>query len=98
MSSSPSRDPLSGRIRQNNKFVGSICLPEEELAKFVEQFNRCYGPLQMRIDVPLVGQLSPQAVFPVGATRPAATELTPSIVKVVEPPEAPFDPMDPEVE
>jgi len=71
MSSSLSREPLTGIIRQDANVVGAICLPDEELQDFIEQFNHCYGSIGMRIDVPpgaapiLTG---PSRVLPVGAT------------------------------
>jgi hypothetical protein len=71
MSSSPNREPLTGIIRQDAKVVGAICLPEEELQDFIEQFNHCYGPLRMRVEM-LPGTLRPfrvpTCIAPVGAT------------------------------
>ncbi len=69
MSSSPGREPLSGTIRQDAKIVGAICLPEEDVQDFIEQFNHCYGPIGMRIDAPLhLSPLpSPGILLPVGA-------------------------------
>ncbi len=71
MSSSPSREPLTGIIRQDAKVVGAICLPDEELQDFIEQFNHCYGPLGMRIEM-LPGSQRPLKIpayiAPVGAT------------------------------
>ncbi len=52
MSSSPSREPLTGIIRQDAIVVGAVCLPDEELQDFIEQFNHCYGSIGMRIEVP----------------------------------------------
>jgi hypothetical protein len=51
--SSPAREPLTGIIRQDRKIVGGICLPEENLGDFIDQFNHCYGPLKMRIEMPV---------------------------------------------
>lgn len=71
MSSSPPREPLTGLIRQDAKVVGSICLPEEELQDFIEQFNHCYGPLGMCIEMlpgaPRPFRVAP-LIAPVGAT------------------------------
>ena len=71
MSSSFNREPLSGVIRQDAVVVGAVCLPDEKLQEFVEQFNHCYGSLGMRIEVPpgVVPTLaSPNRILPVGAT------------------------------
>ncbi len=43
MSSSYEREPLTGLIRQDNRIVGSICLPEEDPQEFIDDFNNCYG-------------------------------------------------------
>ncbi len=70
MSSSPNRAPLPGVIRQNEKVVGAVCLPEKDLLEFIEEFNNCYGPLSMHIDAPAFQATDRQvAVFPVGAHR-----------------------------
>jgi hypothetical protein len=69
MSSSISREPLAGTIRQNQRIVGAICLPEEDLQEFIEQFNNCYGPMQLHIDPPAFMPLTSPALFPVGATH-----------------------------
>ena len=68
MSSSLWREPPSGTIRQGAKVVGAICLPEEHIQEFIEQFNRCYGPLSMHIEPPRALPLRP-IVYPVGAER-----------------------------
>ncbi len=71
MSSSLSREPLTGIIRQDANVVGAICLPDEELQDFIEQFNHCYGSIGMRIEVPPGAApilTSPSRVLPVGAT------------------------------
>jgi len=68
MSSSASREPLSGLIRQNEKVVGAVALPEEDLNEFIEQFNTCYGPLRMQIETPR--EFSKTAAVPIGANRP----------------------------
>lgn len=67
MSSSPGREPLSGTIRQDAKIVGAICLPEEDVQVFIEQFNHCYGPLGMRIEPPKDLPTPPGVLLPVGA-------------------------------
>ncbi len=77
MSSSPSRDPLSGVIRQNKKIVGAICLPEEDLRAFIDQFNHCYGPLRMHIDPPDYVTVAESLLFPVGAHRRTPLEPAP---------------------
>jgi hypothetical protein len=66
MSSSSNRDPLSGIIRQDSKVVGSICLPEEDLLDFINQFNHCYGPLRLHIDAPKT-EVPNHLLLPVGA-------------------------------
>ena len=68
MSSSPSREPLSGVIRQDAKVIGAICLPEEDPQDFIEQFNHCYGPMHMKIEPPVQLPLRAKALLPVGAT------------------------------
>ena len=71
MSSSSSREPLTGIIRQDANVVGAVCLPDEELQEFIEQFNHCYGSIGMRIEVPPGSSLrltGPCSVLPVGAT------------------------------
>ncbi len=67
MSSSPSREPLSGLIRRDAKVVGAICLPEEDLLEFIQQFNHCYGPLRLHIDAPRVERPLAGPIAPVGA-------------------------------
>jgi hypothetical protein len=67
MSSSPSRDPLSGQIRQDARIVGSICLPEENVLEFIDQFNHCYGPLRLHIEPPKLEPLPSHLLLPVGA-------------------------------
>lgn len=70
MSSSLSREPLPGVIRQNEKVVGAVCLPEEDLLEFIEEFNNGYGPLSMHIDAPATTPaIEPRGMFPVGARR-----------------------------
>lgn len=70
MSSSASREPLSGVIRQNEKVVGAVALPEEDLNEFIEQFNSCYGPLRMQIETPVTREFIANPAVPVGAHRP----------------------------
>lgn len=67
MSSSPAREPLSGTIRQDKKVVGAICLPEADVQDFVDQFNHCYGPIGLHIDMPAHLPVQPAAILPVGA-------------------------------
>ncbi|MFO1062566.1 MAG: hypothetical protein U0892_01660 [Pirellulales bacterium] len=70
--SSFQREPLTGVIRQENRIVGAICLPEEEPQEFIDQFNNCYGPLRLRIEVselPIAKAPTPvRPIRPVGAT------------------------------
>ncbi len=71
MSSSFSREPLTGVIRQDAIIVGAVCLPDEELQDFIEQFNHCYGSIGMRIEIPPGAApiiTGPTHVVPVGAT------------------------------
>jgi hypothetical protein len=84
--SSPAREPLTGLIRQERKVVGGICLPEENLGEFIDQFNHCYGPLKMKIEVPIgITRASPAPpILPVGAgmfnpfrSRPVALSQAP---------------------
>ncbi|XZE46178.1 hypothetical protein SH467x_001451 [Pirellulaceae bacterium SH467] len=49
MSSGSEREPLSGVIRQGNKVVGSICIPDASEV-FIREFNHCYGQLRMQIE------------------------------------------------
>ncbi len=67
MSSSLWREPLSGMIRQDAKIIGAICLPEDDVQEFIEQFNHCYGPLRMHIEAPPVLAAKQAPLFPVGA-------------------------------
>ncbi|MBX3422758.1 MAG: hypothetical protein KF752_14480 [Pirellulaceae bacterium] len=69
--SSTSREPLSGVIRQDMKIVGGICLPETDVFQFIDNFNHCYGPLKMKIDLPTGAQrpAGSQILQPIGATR-----------------------------
>ena len=70
MSSSPSRAPLEGVIRQDQKVVGAICLPEEEIQEFIEEFNHCYGPLNLHIETPDFCIAPDHPLIPVGARQP----------------------------
>ena len=78
--SSPAREPLSGIIRQGRKIIGGICLPERNVVDFIAQFNRCYGALKLKIDLPLGADLTPLArpLLPVGAglLRPVGAQST----------------------
>lgn len=67
MSSSISREPLSGLIRQDAKVIGAICLPEEDPQEFIEQFNHCYGPMRMKIEPPASVPKRTTPLLPVGA-------------------------------
>jgi hypothetical protein len=67
--SSPQREPLSGTLRQGKKVVGGVCLPEQDIQNFIDQFNHCYGPMGLKIDPPVFVQntVSPKILIPVGA-------------------------------
>jgi hypothetical protein len=67
--SSPQREPLSGTLRQGKKVVGGVCLPEEDIQNFIDQFNHCYGPMGLKIDQPVFvqGAPKPKKTVPVGA-------------------------------
>jgi len=69
MSSSHSRQPLNGVIRQGCKVVGGICLPNKDVGLFIDQFNHCYGPMRLKIDEPSGTQRpsSLETLVPVGA-------------------------------
>ncbi|MGN6543868.1 MAG: hypothetical protein ACTHK7_02380 [Aureliella sp.] len=69
MSSSYQREPMTGLIRQDNRFVGTICLPEEDQQEFIDQFNNCYGPLRLHIEPMPPGRkaVATRPVRPVGA-------------------------------
>ena len=70
MSSSFEREPLTGLIRQDNRVVGSICLPEEDPQEFIDEFNNCYGPLRLHIEpmqLPITKPVHVRPVRPVGA-------------------------------
>lgn len=69
MSSSVDREPLSGVIRQNKRIVGAVCLPEENLLDFINEFNHCYGPMQLHIDTPVLPDEAEEPLYPVGAKR-----------------------------
>lgn len=67
--SSYQREPMTGIIRQENRVVGSICLPEEDQQEFIDQFNNCYGPLSLHIEpIPCIETpVAARAIRPVGA-------------------------------
>ena len=70
MSSSYQREPMTGLIRQDNRCVGTICLPEEDRQDFIDQFNNCYGPLRLHIEaMPEPGEkpVPARPIRPVGA-------------------------------
>ena len=68
MTSSVDREPLSGVIRQNDRVVGAVCLPEDDLLDFIIEFNHCYGPLALHIDAP-EKPIKDDNLFPIGAKR-----------------------------
>ena len=51
------------------KVVGGVCLPEQDIQSFIDQFNHCYGPMGLKIDPPIFVQNSmmPKQLVPVGA-------------------------------
>jgi hypothetical protein len=66
--SSLNREPLSGTIRQGKRIVGGVCLPEQDVQSFIDQFNHCYGPTGMRIEQPaFIVTTQPRQLVPVGA-------------------------------
>ncbi len=69
MSSSIDREPLDGLIRQGQKIVGAICLPEVDTQEFIEQFNHCYGPMQLQVSCPRPIGAPKTRIAPVGAIR-----------------------------
>jgi hypothetical protein len=75
--SSFDRGPMNGLIRQANKVVGTVCLSESS-DSFVEQFNRCYGGLQMRAEGDTPATFDPRRQMPrTGPTyRPAVANPT----------------------
>ncbi|MFK7735550.1 MAG: hypothetical protein AB8B50_05970 [Pirellulaceae bacterium] len=70
MSSKSDRDPLEGQIKQDQKVVGGICLPEENTGAFIEEFNLCYGPINLQIAAPDFVVMPEHPLLPVGATKP----------------------------
>lgn len=76
MSSSIQREPLAGTIRQDQKVIGAICLPEERVQDFIDQFNRCYGPMRMHIAQPPLQARPVSAIAPVGASRSNPITMT----------------------
>lgn len=81
MSSSFWREPLTAIIRQENVVVGAICLPEEDIADFIEEFNYCYFSMRLWIE-PLESDIVPKltattGIRPIGAGyRRAASPQT----------------------
>jgi hypothetical protein len=67
MSSSFDREPLAGVIRHNEKIVGAICLPDDDVQEFIADFNRCYGPLCLHIEAPELQTDKDLPLLPVGA-------------------------------
>lgn len=67
--SSYQREPMTGLIRQDNRLVGTICLPEEDQQEFIDEFNNCYGPLRLHIEPlpPARRTAASRPVRPVGA-------------------------------
>ncbi|MFN6128570.1 MAG: hypothetical protein ACK6DC_17740 [Planctomycetota bacterium] len=48
MSSGSNRGNPTGVIRQGNRVVGGIVMPEDEEV-FIREFNHCYGQLRMSV-------------------------------------------------
>jgi len=48
MSSGSERDRPCGLLRQGNKVVGNVCMPEETDV-FIKEFNHCYGQLRLEV-------------------------------------------------
>lgn len=69
MTSSYQRDPLGATIRQDRVVVGAICLPEDETQDFIDEFNHCYGPLNLQIEAPVHLPHPSRPLLPVGARK-----------------------------
>ncbi|GIW99982.1 MAG: hypothetical protein KatS3mg111_3315 [Pirellulaceae bacterium] len=69
MSSSFDREPLTGVIRCQDKIVGGIALPTTDTQQFIDEFNHCYGPLNLHIDPPAFIPAVVRSLYPVGAYR-----------------------------
>ncbi len=48
MSSGSERDRPCGLLRQGNKVVGNVCMPEATDV-FIKEFNHCYGQLRLEV-------------------------------------------------
>jgi len=48
MSSGSERDRPCGLLRQGNKVVGNVCMPEASDV-FIKEFNHCYGQLRLEV-------------------------------------------------
>lgn len=72
--SSYEREPLTGVIRQENRVVGSVCLPEEDQQEFIDEFNHCYGPLRLRIELK---PHSNEKLVPLRTLRPVGAPYQP---------------------
>ncbi len=48
MSSGSERDRPCGLLRQGNKVVGNVCMPEATDI-FIKEFNHCYGQLRLEV-------------------------------------------------
>ncbi len=77
MTSSYQRNPLGATIRQDRVVVGAICLPEDETQDFIDEFNHCYGPLDLQVEAPVHLPYPRRPLLPVGArkTRYSGTPL-----------------------
>ncbi len=51
MSSGSERDRPCGLLRQGNKVVGNVCMPEATEI-FIKEFNHCYGQLRLEVSEP----------------------------------------------
>jgi len=58
MSSGSERDRPCGLLKQGNKVVGNICMPETTDV-FIKEFNHCYGQLRLEVSAPVVNCVEP---------------------------------------
>ena len=58
MSSGSERDRPCGLLRQGNKVVGNVCMPEETEV-FIKEFNHCYGQLRLEVSEPVTTTTKP---------------------------------------
>ena len=58
MSSGSERDRPCGLLRQGNKVVGNVCMPEATEV-FIKEFNHCYGQLRLEVSEPTTTMSKP---------------------------------------